>query len=60
MTDQTLTPNTTPTPLEVCYAVLEWARTPGNHGGNPYGHEFVKMAARAVILAEAIADTEGR
>ena len=25
-------------------AVLEWARTPGPHGGNPYCHEFVRLA----------------
>lgn len=25
-------------------AVLEWAKTPGNHGGNPYMHDFVKIA----------------
>ncbi len=28
-------------------AVLEWARTPGNHGGNPYMEDFVKLAMRA-------------
>ena len=30
----------------VAYAdlVLEWAAMPGTHGGNPYGHEFVKVA----------------
>lgn len=25
-------------------AVLEWARTPQNHGGNPYRHYFVTLA----------------
>jgi hypothetical protein len=29
-------------------AVLEWARTPGNHGGNPYCHDFVKQAQNVV------------
>jgi hypothetical protein len=28
------------------HAVLLWAETPGPHGGNPYGHEFVKVARR--------------
>ncbi len=27
-------------------AVLDWARTPGNHGGNPYSHNFVKLARK--------------
>jgi hypothetical protein len=31
---------------ELVNAVLTWARTPGPHGGNPYGHEFVKVARR--------------
>jgi hypothetical protein len=25
-------------------AVLEWAKTPGDHGGNPYCKPFVKLA----------------
>lgn len=29
-------------------AVLTWASTPGEHGGNPYCHTFVKLARRAV------------
>lgn len=28
-------------------AVLEWAKTPGLHGGNPYMHDFVRLAMRA-------------
>jgi hypothetical protein len=27
-------------------AVLTWASTPGPHGGNPYSHDFVKVARR--------------
>ena len=32
---------------EVAEAVVEWAKTPGNHGGNPYCHDFVKLALAA-------------
>jgi len=32
----------------LCKAVVEWARTPGNHGGNPYRHDFVQMADEAL------------
>lgn len=28
-------------------SVLEWARTPGDHGGNPYFRDFVRLAMRA-------------
>lgn len=28
-------------------AVLKWASTPGNHGGNPYMKDFVKKAEKA-------------
>ena len=28
---------------ELVEAVLLWAKTPGNHGGNPYGHSFMKL-----------------
>ena len=38
--------------LEACKAVLLWAKTPGNHGGNPYCHEFVKLAVSAIKKAE--------
>ncbi len=34
--------------LEVCQAVLEWAKAPGNHGGNPYMHKFVELAEQAI------------
>jgi len=27
-------------------AILEWAKTPGPHGGNPYTKEMVKLAQR--------------
>jgi hypothetical protein len=36
------------TAFEACRAVLEWARKAGDHGGNPYCHEFVKLARKAV------------
>ena len=25
-------------------SVLLWAKTPGNHGGNPYMYDFVKLS----------------
>jgi hypothetical protein len=28
----------------LCEAVLVWAETPGDHGGNPYCHEHVQWA----------------
>jgi hypothetical protein len=28
-------------------AVLDWAKTPGDHGGNPYVKDFVKLAMTA-------------
>lgn len=37
-----------PDPLDVCREVLQWARTPQDHGGNPYGHTFVKLAQRVL------------
>lgn len=30
--------------FEVCKAAMIWAKTPGNHGGNPYQHRFVIIA----------------
>ncbi len=30
----------------LCESVMHWVKTPGNHGGNPYGHDFVKVAER--------------
>lgn len=32
--------------LKLARAVLEWAAAPGEHGGNPYLHEFVKLARK--------------
>lgn len=31
---------------DVAASVLEWARTPGDHGGNPHCKEFVRLAER--------------
>jgi len=28
---------------ELVEAILLWAKTPGNHGGNPYCHSFMKL-----------------
>lgn len=28
---------------ELAEAILLWAKTPQNHGGNPYGHDFMKL-----------------
>lgn len=39
--------------LQACQAVMTWAKTPGNHGGNPYLLEFVKLAAAAIAKAQA-------
>lgn len=38
--------------VEACKEVLLWAKTPGNHGGNPYCMEFVKKAEKALAKAE--------
>ena len=38
--------------LKACQAVLDWAKTPQNHGGNPYLKGFVKLAQVAVDKAE--------
>ena len=38
--------------LEVADAVLEWARAPGEHGGNPYCKEFVRLAEKAKAKVE--------
>ncbi len=35
-----------------CEAVIEWAKTPGNHGGNPYCLEFVQKARKALGIAD--------
>ena len=34
--------------IEACLAVIKWAETPGEHGGNPYCKEFVRLARKAV------------
>lgn len=36
------------------YVLLEWARTPQNHGGNPY------IRADVIIAERAVAKFEGR
>jgi len=33
---------------ELAQSVLDWAKTPGNHGGNPYTKDFVILAERAL------------
>lgn len=38
--------NATDSAVRLSSQVLEWARTPQNHGGNPYSQEFVKTAQR--------------
>lgn len=38
--------------VSACLAVLEWARTPGAHGGNPYLMPHVQAAEIAVAQAE--------
>lgn len=37
--------------LEACQAVLEWARTGQDHGGNPYFKPMVKLAQAALLKA---------
>jgi len=37
--------------LGACHAVLDWAKAPGNHGGNPYCKDFVKAAEAAIRRA---------
>ena len=34
----------------LCTAVLDWARTPGPHGGNPYTKGFVRLAEEMLIV----------
>lgn len=38
--------------LRESYRTLEWARTPGRHGGNPYCQDHVKTAERLVAAHE--------
>ena len=40
--------NNAPGTREACEAVMEWARTPGEHGGNPYCKNFVRLAEAAI------------
>ena len=44
--------------LAACQAVLDWARTPGNHGGNPYMMQHVSLAREAVAAATGQQDDE--
>jgi hypothetical protein len=34
--------------LNLACAVLQWAESPGEHGGNPYAKDFVKLARQIV------------
>lgn len=38
--------------LAACEAAILWAETPGNHGGNPWGHAFMKLVEAAVREAK--------
>jgi len=38
--------------LNAAKAAVSWAETPGNHGGNPYGHDFIKLCIDAIEKAE--------
>lgn len=38
--------------LEACKAVTLWAKTPGDHAGNPYLHDFVNKAEKAINKTE--------
>ena len=38
--------------LHAAKAAVSWAETPGNHGGNPYGHDFIKLCIDAIEKAE--------
>ncbi len=42
----------TPELLEACKAAMLWAKTPGNHGGNPYCHNFMGLIEAAIAKAE--------
>lgn len=44
--------------LTACEAVMEWARTPGDHGGNPHCKIFVRAARRALVMAGRMAETD--
>ena len=38
--------------LEACEAAITWAKTPGNHGGNPYQHNFMGLIKHAIRKAK--------
>lgn len=38
--------------VSACKSVSEWASEPGDHGGNPYCKQFVKLAEAALAKAE--------
>ncbi len=38
--------------LEACKEAMLWAKTPQNHGGNPYGHKFIEIIVKAIQKAE--------
>lgn len=40
--------------IKACESVVLWAKTSGNHGGNPYCKEFVKLARIALAKARRI------
>ena len=42
--------NNQPHVLAALEAVILWAKTPGNHGGNPWGMAHVKLADKALHL----------
>lgn len=39
--------------LAACHAVMLWASTPGNHGGNPYCMKHVQACRDALLKADA-------
>lgn len=44
--------------VEVCEAVVAWAKAPGDHGGNPYCKRFVWLAEQALVKAKANQPTQ--
>lgn len=40
--------------LEACKSVLTWASIGGDHGGNPYCKDFVRLAQAAIEKAEGL------
>lgn len=43
---------------EAVQAVLEWAKAPGDHGGNPYCKKFVQLAQKAAAKIECDGESE--